>query len=172
MLNRKLLYGYIIRNGELTVETKEAETVKRIFSNYLEGLSYQGIADMLNGDKIPFSVEAPAWNKHKVKRLLENPRYLGNEQYPAIIKEETFAAVQSLIQSKTANYTSKPKAANKPDCAVREPSLIVYQMTYMPSADVIKADNAVNRALEKQAPPGEIIGLILQGITARYACCG
>ena len=41
---------------------------------------------------------------HKVKRLLENPRYTGQKGYPAIIDAETFQAVQRMIQGKTAGY--------------------------------------------------------------------
>lgn len=102
MINRKILYGYQIQNGELTVCSQEAAVVGRITTLYLAGASYQKIADTLNTDRIPFSADAPLWNKHKVKRLLENPRYTGADGYPAIITEETFRAVQAQIQSKTA----------------------------------------------------------------------
>ena len=53
--------------------------VNRIAGLYLDGLSYQKLADLLNQKNIPFSQEAPAWDKHKVKRLLENPRYTGQK---------------------------------------------------------------------------------------------
>lgn len=102
MINRKILYGYQIQNGELTICTREAAVAGRITMLYLAGASYQKIADTLNTDCIPFSADAPLWNKHKVKRLLENPRYTGVDGYPAIITEETFRAVQVQIQSKTA----------------------------------------------------------------------
>ena len=81
MSKRKLLYGYQIQNGELTVVKAEASVVARVASLYLEGLSYQKLADLLNQKNIPFSQEAPAWDKHKVKRLLENPRYTGQKGY-------------------------------------------------------------------------------------------
>ena len=71
MINRKILYGYQIQNGEITVVEDEALVVRRVFSLYLGGLSYQRISDTLNGEEIPFCREAPLWNKHKVKRLLK-----------------------------------------------------------------------------------------------------
>ena len=104
MTNRKNLYGYHIENGELAIVSQEAETVQRIATLYIAGGSYQSIAETLNGDDIPFSAETPLWNKHKVKRLLENPRYTGQNGYPAIIDAETFQVVQRLIQEKTAGY--------------------------------------------------------------------
>lgn len=104
MTNRKNLYGYHIENGELAIVPQEAETVQRIATLYIAGGSYQSIAETLNSDGIPFSTEAPIWNKHKVKRLLENPRYTGQNGYPAIIDAETFQTVQRMIQKKTAGY--------------------------------------------------------------------
>lgn len=81
--------------------------VNRIAGLYLDGLSYQKLADLLNQKNIPFSQEAPAWDKHKVKRLLENPRYTGQKGYPAILDGGTFHCVQSRIQEKTAKQTPK-----------------------------------------------------------------
>jgi transcription elongation factor Elf1 len=112
MINRKILYGYQIQNSELTVYSEEAAVVGRITTLYLAGASYQKIADTLNTDCIPFSADAPLWNKHKVKRLLENPRYTGTDGYPAIIEKERFEAVQAQIQSKTAACVpTKPRPA-------------------------------------------------------------
>lgn len=169
MYNRRILYGYLIRNGELVVLPEEAATVKRVFNDYLEGLSYQAIAEMLNEEKIQYSLEVADWNKHKVKRLLENPRYTGEKEYPAIIESETFENVQQLIKSKAINYT--PKNARKeiePYINNEEKNLTAYA----PSAEVMKIDNSINRALEKVEQPEVVINLILQGVTARYECCG
>ena len=77
MTNRKNLYGYRIENGEMTVVPEEKAVVERIAGLYLAGASYQTIADSLNNVSTPFSPQAPLWNMHKVKRLLENPRYTG-----------------------------------------------------------------------------------------------
>lgn len=41
---------------------------------------------------------------------------------------------------------------------------------YAPSEDVIRLSNAVNRGLERPDKPKEVVALILQGISARYAC--
>lgn len=169
MYNRRILYGYIIRNGELTVKADEAITVTRVFNDYLEGLSYQAIAEMLNEEKIPYSPEVSDWNKHKVKRLLENPRYIGEKEYPDIIEPETFANVQQLIQSKATNYTPKKVKQNIETSINSEETGLT---AYTPSAEVMKIDNNINRALEKVEQPEVILNLILQGIAARYECCG
>ena len=109
MSNRKMLYGYQIRDGEIAIVEEEAILVRRIFSLYTSGLSYQKISDLLNMEKIPYSQEAPAWNKHKIKRLLENPRYMGQDSYPPILDSKVFQETQVYIQEKTAGHVSKEK---------------------------------------------------------------
>ena len=111
MTNRKILYGYQIQYGELAIVPQEAETIHRIATLYINGLSYQKISDILNHDAVPFSAEAPLWNKHKVKRLLENPRYTGTDGYPAVMEQDAFDTIQSMIQEKTSHYT---KAEDRP----------------------------------------------------------
>lgn len=107
---RKILYGYQIQRGELVTVPQEADTVRRIATLYLNGLSYQKISDTLNGDGIPFSTENPLWNKHKVKRLLENSRYTGKDGYPAIVDQEEFDTIQRLIQEKTSHCTAAERS--------------------------------------------------------------
>ncbi len=117
MSNRKILYGYHIQYGELAVIPQEAEVVRRIATLYLNGLSYQKISDILNHDAVPFSAEAPLWNKHKVKRLLENPRYTGTDGYPAVMDRDDFDTIQSIIREKTSNYT---KGEDRPAQRLKE----------------------------------------------------
>lgn len=109
MTNRKNLYGYHIENGTLTICPQEMAVVERVYTLYQAGASYQAITDALNRDGIPFSGEAPLWNKHKVKRLLENPRYTGTDGYPPIIDKAAFQAVQAQIRAKTEGYALKEK---------------------------------------------------------------
>ena len=71
MSKRRMLYGYYIQQGEIAIVETGAIIVRRVFSLYTGGLSYQKISDLLNAEKIPYSQEMPVWNKHKVKRLLK-----------------------------------------------------------------------------------------------------
>ena len=41
---------------------------------------------------------------------------------------------------------------------------------YTPSEETVRLTNAINRGLEKPEHPDEVAALILQGISARYAC--
>jgi hypothetical protein len=218
MTNRKNLYGYHIENGTLAVVPREAEVVERVHTLYLSGASYQAIAEALNGDGVPYSAEAPDWNKHKVKRLLENPRYTGADGYPAILTESVFQTVQEQIRSKTAGYTFKEKrpalglvqylrcgcgdalqrvggTVRRKDTlylkcgvcnarvAIPDEDLLAQvsrqmaehdypdEQLYVPSAEVVRLTNAVNRGLEHPSAPEDVVALILQGVSARYDCC-
>ena len=102
MTNRKILYGYQIVHGDLVIQEEERLTVQNVFTTYLAGLSYQALADRMNADNIPFSQESPLWNKHKIKRMLENPRYAGENGYPPIIDQDTFQQVQNKIAEKAS----------------------------------------------------------------------
>ena len=66
MTNRKILYGYRIRNGILEIAPEEQQAVERIFTLYNAGASYQGISDALNQGNIPYSQEVALWNKHSL----------------------------------------------------------------------------------------------------------
>ena len=102
MINRKILYGYQIRDGALEIVPEEQQVVRMVFTLYIAGASFQNISEALNQQHIPYCLEAPLWNKHKVKRVLENPRYTGKDGYPVIIDANDFQTVQDKIAEKIA----------------------------------------------------------------------
>lgn len=109
MTNRKILYGYQIHDGALAIVPEEQRVVRMVYTLYNAGASYQIISDVLNRQNIPFSPEAPLWNKHKVKRVLENTRYIGKDGYPVMIDESDFQAVQEKISEKGVKYQAQGK---------------------------------------------------------------
>ena len=100
MTKRKILYGYQIRGGALEIVPEEQRVVQMLFALYSAGASYQDISDALNRQGVPYSSEIPLWNKHKIKRMLENARYTGKDGYPVMIAETDFQAVQDKISEK------------------------------------------------------------------------
>lgn len=106
MINRKVLYGYQIQNGALEIVPEEQRTVSMVFTLYNAGASYQAISDALNRQSIPYCREVPLWNKYKVKRLLENPRYTGKEGYPILVEADIFQAAQEKTAEKNARKQS------------------------------------------------------------------
>ena len=71
------MLGYRYRNGLLIVESQEAETVKRIYSEYISGIGMTAIAKQLNTDGIPTRY-GNAWGRSSIKAVLQNYAYTGN----------------------------------------------------------------------------------------------
>lgn len=98
--NRYLPFGYRIINGVLTIDESEAEAVRCIYADYLSGQSYQSIAAKMSAGAVSYKADSPAWNKHMIKRILENPRYTGEKSFPTLIDSECYRAVSEIIQQK------------------------------------------------------------------------
>ena len=71
------MLGYRYEDGSLVVEQTEAETVKRIFSEYFAGSGMTAIAKRLNADGILTRYGNP-WGKTSVGKVLQNYAYTGN----------------------------------------------------------------------------------------------
>ena len=87
MSNRLLPYGYRIKYGRLMIDEIEMTVVKEVCKMRSAGETLKQIADSLNFRGISF-YETAGWDKHKVKRLLENDRYIGKDGYPPILSED------------------------------------------------------------------------------------
>ena len=94
MANRKLPFGYCLRNGQVREEATEAEMVQLIFRRYGEGASYGTLADELNALGCSYAPGRP-WNKNMVARILQDGRYLGCAEYPQLLSPELFHQAQS-----------------------------------------------------------------------------
>lgn len=98
--NRYIPFGYHIQNGVLCIHEDEAAVVRQTFEDYRSGMSYRLIAEKLTVQRVPYLENRTSWNKHMVKRMLENTRYCGSNDFPAIIPADTFAAVNALVEQK------------------------------------------------------------------------
>ena len=89
--NRKIPFGYCMKNGEITTVPNESFAVGKIFDSYVSGKSLLEIAKNMQSGNIPYDPDDNRpWNKNMVKRILENEKYLGNESYPQIVSERIF----------------------------------------------------------------------------------
>lgn len=90
-------YGYDIVGGMAVINEEQAVAIRQTCENYLSGMSMTQAA-----------FEAGINMKHSgVKRLMLNPRYLGDEFYPAILTVETHRAVEAERQRRDALYKGK-----------------------------------------------------------------
>lgn len=103
---RTIPFGYQMTGGEIICHPQEAEAVVLIFRLYKDGESYQAIAEAMSKLGIVYHAHSPVWNKHMVKRILENEKYLGKPPYPAIVSHAEYYAAQSKQAQKTENWRS------------------------------------------------------------------
>ena len=91
---RKIPFGYMIRNGLIQPHSQEADAVRYIFGKYLAGASLLTIAEDMARQGVRYHRHTAEWNKNMVKRILENTKYTGADNYPRVVADEDFAAVQ------------------------------------------------------------------------------
>lgn len=79
-------YGYRIENGCAVIDEEAAEKIRRLYENYLAGMSLKQAA-----------TEAGIETYHSsAKRLMQNRHYLGDDFYPPIIDQETFDKAEAI----------------------------------------------------------------------------
>ena len=105
---RKIPFGYMIRDGLIQPHPQEADTVRYIFGQYLAGASLLGIAEDMTRWGVRYHQHTAEWNKHMVKRILENAKYIGEGSYPRLIADEDFTDVQ---RQRTERNTYAPLPA-------------------------------------------------------------
>ena len=71
------LYGYDIKNRIMTVNEKQAEVVRRIFTMYTNGTGSKKICNALNEEGIP-SPNGHQWSESRVMDILKNEKYIGD----------------------------------------------------------------------------------------------
>jgi hypothetical protein len=102
MKKRNILFGYQYQDGIIVTCPREVTVLKRIFGDYLKGLSLLDIANQLNVENVEYQPGVTGWNKSRIMRLIEDDRYVGMGAFPAVIDMETH---QALCQMKTEKNT-------------------------------------------------------------------
>lgn len=87
-------YGYYIVGGAAVINEEQAANLRKLCENYLSGMSFVQAAKDVGLEM-----------KHSgVKRLMQNPRYLGDDFYPAILTAEIAQAVEDERLRRDALY--------------------------------------------------------------------
>ncbi len=94
-MQRHTPMGYRMRNGKIFLEEEKAKVVRKVFADYLSGISTYAIAKELTANGILNANNKPSWNHGSVGKILENTKYLGDEMYPQMIETEVFEQVQN-----------------------------------------------------------------------------
>ena len=147
MGNRKQPFGYKMELGEIAPQPQEAETVRSIYLQYLAGASFKQLAEQLQTEDVPYD-EDKSWNKNMVARILEDDRYIGEKEFPALIPTKQFHAAQERRKEMCPEYKQTPaqKELRKlcggtvPDSVARKVLKILNQMVDDPQ--IIKIETS------------------------------
>ena len=78
-INHNRFLGYTKdADGNLVIDPEQAETVKRIYREYLEGLSMDKIAAGLERDGILTGAGGKKWHTSAINKILRNEKYIGD----------------------------------------------------------------------------------------------
>lgn len=97
-MQRHTPMGFRMRNGKVFFEEEKANVVRKVFTDYLSGISTYAIARELTASGILNANNKPSWNHGSVGKILENVKYLGDEMYPRLIDTKIFEQVQNRRQ--------------------------------------------------------------------------
>lgn len=134
MGNRKLPFGYKMHFGDIVVDPEESQCVRMLFAGYLQGNSYQALAERLQEVGVPYD-EGKPWNKNMVARILGDERYIGVTIYPEIIDRPQYDAVIAMRTAKKMELDrSNPQKALRKICNARVTPNVERQVLHMINA--------------------------------------
>lgn len=110
MGNRKQPFGYRMEFGVIVHHPLEAPLVEKIFRQYVSGATYSTLVTELRSQPVPYA-EGKVWNKNMLARILEDKRYIGESDYPAIISAEVLA--EALRKRSSRQQSSQKTEAQK-----------------------------------------------------------
>ena len=91
-------------DGNLIIDPVQAETVKRIYREYLEGYSMDKIKAGLERDGILTGAGKTRWHTSTINKILRNEKYINHE---AIIPKDIYLRVQNeLVRRRRVTTTS------------------------------------------------------------------
>ncbi|MFQ9908443.1 MAG: recombinase family protein [Acutalibacter sp.] len=103
MRNRSIPFGYQYQNGVLAAHPQESQTVQAVFAAYLSGEPLSKIAAHLTAKLVEYLPGRWQWDKARVKRILDNSRYMGEGDFPKIITEKQFQMAHQKKESANTN---------------------------------------------------------------------
>lgn len=98
---KRITFGY--NRGpvnKIEINDAQAMTVKLIYEYYAEELSIRAISEKLESHGIPSPYNNHKWGTQALANILSYERYVGNEDYPAIISRDLFDRVQAIQLSR------------------------------------------------------------------------
>ena len=106
-------------------------------------------------------MDKAVWNKNMVCRVLENRKYIGENDYPQIITAEDFE--QAAYIKVERNTYRKPALQDKP----QRTEILITE--YQPTDEIQRMTNEINRQLDSEYPDKEKVeALIIMCAQLKY----
>lgn len=157
--NRSIPFGYCMVNGKYALNDLEAEAVRKIFADYINGKSLKTIAAEM---QIPYNTGKAVWNKNMVCRVIENEKYIGESGYPQIITADDFEQAARIKAER--NTYRKPAPQDEP----QRTKIPITE--YQPTDEIQRMTNEINRLLDSENPDKEKVeALIIKCAQLKYA---
>lgn len=103
-INHNWFLGYTKdTEGNLVIDPEQAEIVRRIYREYLEGASFLQIKRSLEADGIPNGAGHLKWHESNIHQILTNEKYIGDA-----LLQKTYT-VSILDKKRAANNGEMPK---------------------------------------------------------------
>jgi len=94
-VNHNCFLGYTKdADGHLIVDPEQAEIVKRIYREYLEGKSMDKIAAGLEADGILTGAGKTKWHTNTINKILRNEKYIG-DAIPVRLSRTNFRQIRT-----------------------------------------------------------------------------
>jgi len=117
-VQRTIPLGYEIKDGKTVVHEGEAEMILYAFNAYCDGQSQFNIARHFQEAGYKNGNGRVSWRHPAIGRILQNPVYLGDDFYPAIIEQELFDKAAEIRNLKATHQ----KRYKNDDYEYREPA--------------------------------------------------
>lgn len=104
--------GYKMVEGEIHIDPQKADTVKKIYNEYLDGKSMIALAKELKENGIPNANNKTNWTHNAVGNILNNAKYIGDDLYPTLVSKELFHKVQEKREQKTVQLGRKAQLSS------------------------------------------------------------
>lgn len=105
MNHRNIPLGYALSGGNIIINEAEADTVREIAEQYLSGKSLKAIAELLTAKHIEYMSGKTDWNRSRIKRIVEDKRYIGDGGYLPILTEQEY--MRQTHSQKSTHYLPK-----------------------------------------------------------------
>lgn len=138
-VNHKRFLGYDKdKEGNLVINEQQANVVKRIFKEYLEGLSFHEIKKGLERDGILNGANHKKWHASNIKGILQNEKYMGD------------ALLQKTITTDFIEKTRKKNDGTEPQYYVKNshPAIISREIFIRTQEELLRRSNLANGSSE------------------------